>query len=622
MTDPLLKGDPAGSRWEKIPTVLFPDPEAAARAAAAEIAALIRRREAAGERTVLGLATGSTPIGVYRELVRLHKEEGLSFRHVTTFNLDEYYPMAPQAVQSYRRFMEEHLFSRIDIPRAQTHVPDGTLAGGDVAAHCAAYERAIAEAGGIDLQLLGIGRTGHVGFNEPGSLRRSVTRLITLDPVTRRDAAPAFAGEQAVPRRAITMGLRTILGARRILLLAFGTHKAAVVRAAVEGDVSPALPASFLQEHENAVAVLDTEAAAELSRVKTPWLAGALADLGLSWDFPTLRRAVLWLAGQRKKPILKLTDEDYNEGGLQELLAEHGSAYEINLHVFRAQQRTITGWPGGKPNRENEVFPKRVLVFSPRPDDAAAAMGGTLSRLVTQGHEVHIAYQTSGSLGVSDTAARRFVDTAQEAAPGPAWDAFRQALDGKKDETDSPQVLALKALLRRGEARAEARFTGLPEDRLHFLNLPFYETGTVNKQPLGEADVAPLAALLSQLQPHQVYLSGGLADPHGTCRLSFEALRRAWERVRGEAWMEKAALWLYGGSGRVWEAHEIDLAVPLSPGELLHKRTALFLHETQRERMLHLEAPPEDSARDVARLYDRLGLAEYEAIETFARWRP
>ncbi len=479
---------------ERITTQVYPESAHASRAVAERIAALIRERASAGKHAVLGLATGSTPVGVYEHLVRLHKE-GLSFRNVVTFNLDEYWPMDPASIHSYSRFMREHLFDHIDIPRASIHIPDGTAERENVARACAAYEEAIRDAGGIDLQLLGIGRTGHVGFNEPGSSRESRTRLITLDRVTRMDAAGDFFGERHVPRQAITMGVGSIMDAREVVLMAFGEHKAGIVRRAVEEPVSAIVAASYLQQHAIARFVLDAAAAAELTRIKTPWLLGSLADLGREWDTAITRKAVLWLATTVKKPILKLTNEDYNEHHLQDLLATRGGskgAYEINLEVFRAMQRTITGWPAGKPRdgaagftdtpRDHRVpaagpsaggggdggFPKRVIVFSPHPDDDVISMGGTLIRLCEQGHEVHVAYQTSGNIAVWDEYALRHVDFVRELAalvPGLGADAAAtlerdvSAFIAHKaaGEMDTATLQAIKALIRRTEARAGAR---------------------------------------------------------------------------------------------------------------------------------------------------------------------
>lgn len=591
---------------------------------------------------VLGLATGSTPVGVYDELVRLHREEGLSFQNVITFNLDEYFPMQPHELQSYVRFMAEHIFDLVDIPPDQVHIPDGTLDVHDVHQYCQDYEKKIVDAGGIDIQLLGIGRTGHVGFNEPGSSKESRTRLITLDHVTRLDAASDFFGEENVPRRAITMGVGTILDAHEVILMAFGEHKAPIVAQAVEQGITSAVAASFLQEHPNARMVLDSAAADELTRHKCPWLIGPV-----EWDPERVRKAVLWLAQKMKKAVLKLTSQDYNEEGLQDLLAEHGPAYDINLSVFRHLQSTITGWPGGKPDDaklpgdrpqlHDEIFPKRVLIFSPHPDDDVISMGGTLIRLVDQGHEVHVAYQTSGNIAVFDDDAIRFCEFVAD---------FNRAFDvdlGRTEQleshietflknkeagqVDSYEVQTIKGLIRRGEARAGARACGLDADRTHFLDMPFYETGRVKKNPLGDDDIQMIIDLFHTIRPHQIYAAGDLSDPHGTHRTCLSAILQACQRAKEEEWYSECDVWLYRGAWHEWGPHEIEMAVPLSPVEVERKRVAIFKHESQKDRALfpgqdvrEFWKRAEDRNSETARLYDMLGLAEYEAIEGFVRW--
>ncbi|MBX3383502.1 MAG: glucosamine-6-phosphate deaminase [Phycisphaeraceae bacterium] len=649
----LSHGEGHARRGERIPVSVYATSAAASAAIAGEIAALIRERASKGLSVVLGLATGSTPTGVYEELIRLHRE-GLSFKNVITFNLDEYWPMQPGALQSYRRFMQEYLFDHIDITPANTHVPDGTIAREDVGAYCERYEQAIRDAGGIDIQLLGVGRTGHIGFNEPGSSRDSRTRLITLDKVTRMDAASDFFGEWNVPRKAITMGVGTILDARRIYLMAFGEHKAAIVKRSVEGEITSTVAASYLQKHPCARFVLDPASAAELTRFKTPWLLGPIEDFGLSWDAPTTRRAVIWLARTLDKPILKLTDEDYNEHGLQELLAARGEAYDLNIDIFRGMQRTITGWPGGKPDSVREqrgetgplrglpgegIFPKKVLVFSPHPDDDVISMGGTFIRLCDQGHEVHVAYQTSGNIAVWDEAALRHVDFVREfAASFPQLGReFTEKLEANIEtflsqkhpgEPDSPELQRIKGLIRRTEARAAARYSGVRMENIHFLDLPFYETGRVKKKPLGEADIQITMDLLERVRPHQVYAAGDLSDPHGTHRVCLAAIFEALRRLADRDWMKHCIVWLYRGAWQEWEPHEIEMAVPLSPEEVMRKRIAIFKHESQKDSALfpgpndprEFWQRAEDRNRSTAKVYDRLGLAEYEAIEGFVRW--
>jgi glucosamine-6-phosphate deaminase len=636
------KYDPMAQR-ERVPVRVFPHSSEANKAVAGQIADLVRQRAAEGKQCVLGLATGSTPVGVYNELVRLRREEGLSLANVVTFNLDEYYPMQPNELQSYVRFMREHLFDLVDIKPENWHVPDGTLPIEQVFDYCHWYEEQIAAAGGIDIQVLGIGRTGHIGFNEPGSGKQSRTRLITLDRVTRIDAASDFFGQENVPRRAITMGVGTILEARQIIMLAFGEHKSQIVAKAVEGDVSSAIAASFLQEHPNAQVVLDEAAADALTRYKSPWVLGPV-----DWDEQKVRKAVIWLARTLDKPILKLTDEDYNEEGLQDLLADRGPAYDINIKVFRHLQATITGWPGGKPAHakqpgdrtqpHDDIFPKRVLIFSPHPDDDVISMGGTLIRLVDQGHEVHVAYQTSGNIAVFDDDAIRYSEFVTE---------FNRHFDIKSKRTaeveahveefltkkqpgqvDSPEVQMIKSIVRRGEARAAGRCCGVPGENLHFMDMPFYETGRVKKQPLSEADIAMVVELLRKIRPHQIYAAGDLSDPHGTHRVCLNAVLTACQRCQAEDWYGDCQVWLYRGAWHEWGPHEIEMAVPLSPAEVNRKRTAIFKHQSQKDRALfpgpdmrEFWKRAEDRNRETAQLYDKLGLAEYEAIEGFVGWR-
>ena len=638
-----MRTDPLAQK-ERMAIRFYPHAAEASKGVAQQIAGLIRQRAALGRNCVLGLATGSTPVGVYDELVRLHKEEGLSLANVITFNLDEYYPMQPNELQSYVRFMREHLFDLVDIAPENWHVPDGTMPVEQVGDYCRWYEEQIAKAGGIDVQLLGIGRTGHIGFNEPGSGKQSRTRLITLDRVTRIDAASDFFGQEYVPRRAITMGVGTILEARQVIMLAFGEHKSAVVARAVEGEVSPTIVASFLQEHPNAQVVLDEAAADALTRHRSPWVLGPI-----EWDEAKVRKAVIWLARKHDKPILKLTDEVYNEEGLQDLLADRGPAYDINIKVFRHLQSTITGWPGGKPahakqpgdrtNPYDDIFPKRVLVFSPHPDDDVISMGGTLIRLNDQGHEVHVAYQTSGNIAVFDDDAIRFAEFVAEFNNhfdvSPQQTAELEAhveefLRNKKPgQVDSPHVQMVKTMVRRGEARAAGRCCGLTNDRLHFMDMPFYETGRVKKKPLSEEDIQMVVELLRKVRPHQVYAAGDLSDPHGTHRTCLNAVLTACGQCQTDDWYADCEVWLYRGAWHEWEPEEIEMAVPLSPAEVDRKRTAIFKHQSQKDRALfpgpdmrEFWKRAEDRNRETAQLYDKLGLAEYEAIEGFVRWRP
>ena len=627
---------------EKIPTHVFADASEASIAVAHMIADLMRAKASEGRNCVLGLATGSTPLGVYNELVRLHQTEGLSFQNVITFNLDEYYPMQRHALQSYWRFMHENFFDLIDIPPANVHLPDGTAPKDKVNARCAEYEKAMADAGGIDFQLLGIGRTGHIGFNEPGSGINSRTRMIYLDKVTRRDAASDFFGEEHVPQRALTMGVGTILEAKQVVLIAFGENKSGVIARAVEGAVTPTIAASFLQNHRNARILLDEAAAADLTRHRCPWTL-----VSVDWNEILIRKAVIWLARELKKPILKLTDEDYNEHGLEDLLASHGPAYDINLGVFRDLQETITGWPGGKPDHlkrpgdisrpADRIFPKRIVVFSPHPDDDVISMGGTLIRLADQGHEVHIAYQTSGNIAVFDSEAIRFAEFAGQFNQMFGIDVQRgqkveqqieQCLKSKQPgQVDSDEVLKIKSTIRAGEARAAARYCGIPAERTTLLDMPFYETGKVRKKPISEADVQIIVDVLRKVQPDQIYAAGDLSDPHGTHRVCLAAVFQAVARIKDEPWALHCEVLLYRGAWQEWEPENIDIAVPLSPQEVKRKRDAIFKHQSQKDRALfpgtddrEFWQRAEARNRATAELYNQLGLAEYEAIEAFVRW--
>lgn len=625
--------------YEKIPTVIYDDNSIASAAVAHEIAELIREKEKSGGKAVLGLATGSTPVGVYDELIRLHEEEGLSFKNVITFNLDEYYPMEPDSFQSYVRFMNEHLFQHIDIPEDQIHIPDGTLKEENVADFCERYEESIRKAGGLDIQLLGIGRTGHIGFNEPGSRPDSETRMITLDKITRTDAASDFFGEEYVPRRAITMGVGTILEAGKIILMAWGEGKASIIRETVEGDVTENIPASYLQNHENTTIVLDEAASEKLKRINTPWLLTTC-----EWDDKLIRKAVVWLCQEVDKPILKLTDENYNENGMADLITSKGPAYNINIKIFNELQHTITGWPGGKPNADDshrperrEPFPKRAVIFSPHPDDDVISMGGTLIRLVDHGHDVHIAYQTSGNIAVFDDDVIRFADfvldymEAFDMKEEKADTLFRKINDYLRSkepgQVDSPEIKKIKGLIRRGEAKAGGRYCGVPEENMHFLDLPFYETGRVKKKPLSDDDVQITVDLLREIKPHQIYAAGDLSDPHGTHRVCLRAVFEALDIVKQDEWAKDCWVWLYRGAWQEWDVNEIEMAVPISPIELKRKRRAIFKHQSQKDRPLFPGSDArefwqrsEDRNRGTAEVYDSLGLAEYEAIEGFVRY--
>jgi len=624
--------------FEKMPTRIWKDASEASIHVARSIALAMRQKQQEGEHIVLGLATGSSPIKVYNELVRMHKEEGLSFQNVITFNLDEYYPMQANMEQSYVHFMREYLFDHVDIKPENINIPDGTIPMEEIDAYCESYEKKIDFYGGIDIQLLGIGRTGHVGFNEPGAWENSVTRLIKLDGLTRKDAAKDFGLEENVPYWAVTMGIASIMKAKLVYLMAWGQHKAPIIKKAVEGPISETLPATFLQNHPNIKIVLDTEASGELTREKTPWLVGMC-----NWNEDLECKAVVWLSQKVGKPILKLTDIDYNEYGLSDLIVEHTSAYKLNIKIFNRLQHTITGWPGGKPNANDSNRPerakpakKRVIIFSPHPDDDVISMGGTFLRLVEQGHEVHVAYQTSGNIAVHDHDALRFIEFYEEFGDLTGnEDAVKQMKSARKfiknkqqGQTDIEAVRKIKGLIRRGEARSGARFCGLVDKQIHFLDMPFYETGRVRKRSLGKKDTDIIVDLLQTIKPHQVYAAGDLADPHGTHRVCLDAIFGAFRELKAEKWRKDCWLWLYRGAWHEWDIHEIEMAVPLSPQELMKKRKAIYMHQSQKdsapfpgsdEREFWKRA--EDRNQSTANTYNELGLAEYEAMEAFVRWK-
>lgn len=628
------------TRYEKMSADIFPSAEKGAIWIAHEIASLIKEKNAINEKCVLGLATGASPLGVYAELVRLHKEENLSFKNVITFNLDEYYPMSNSSAQGYNYYMDDVLFNHVDIPREQIHVPNGEVDKEGIFNYCEEYESLIDSFGGLDLQILGIGRTGHIGFNEPGSQLDSKTRLIMLDALTRRDAAKDFNGLTKVPKAAITMGVGTIFKARRVLLMAWGEGKASIVKRALEEGQCDSVPASYLQRHKDVKFVLDLPASGDLTRVKQPWLVGSV-----EWDRYWIRKAVVWLCNKLDKPVLKLTNRDYNDNGLSELLAWYGSAYEVNIKVFNDLQHTITGWPGGKPNADDTNRPeraepasKRALVFSPHPDDDVISMGGTLKRLVDQRHEVHVAYQTSGNIAVADDEAIRYLsfvksfagmhDTNDGNLPAVIEDIRKFLLENKNPgEVDTNEVRRMKSLIRRGEAKAACRFVGLRSKNLHFLDLPFYETGKVKKNPAGEEDVQIVVNLLRKVKPHQIFAAGDWSDPHGTHRVCWEVIYKALQIVKEEEWMDDCYVWLYRGAWQEWDLDEIQMAVPISPEELQHKRNAILRHQSQMESAPYMGNDSrlfwqrsEARNRATANLFNNLGLAEYEAIEAFVRF--
>jgi len=628
------------TRYEKLPVTVYPDQKTASVQVAVRIADVIKRKQQNNENAILGLATGVTPIGVYAELIRMHKEDGLSFQNVITFNLDEYYPMKPDAAQSYVTFMKENLFDHIDIKKDNIHIPDGTLNKEDIAAWCLQYEKQIEALGGLDLQILGIGRTGHIGFNEPGSAPNSGTRLVTLDDLTRSDAARDFGGKQNVPTKAITMGIGTIFKAREIILMAWNKKKATIIKKAVEGEISGEVPATYLQLSEHVEFVLDADAASDLTRFDTPWLVKDCI-----WTSPLKKKAVIWLANNLKKPVLKLTEEDYNNHGMAQLAVEQGPVYNINIDIFNQIQHTITGWPGGKPNADDSQRPeranpakKRSIIFSPHPDDDVISMGGTFIRLVDQGHDVHVAYQTSGNTAVWDDDVLRYIEFTIDFNKSMGEDAtkltrvyedMRTFLEKKKpNQVDTPDILNVKGFIRKTEAISGARYAGLSDDHIHFMSLPFYETGKTRKNTVGEEDIRLTMELLQKVKPHQIFAAGDFADPHGTHIVCFNIILAALNHLKQtEDWVKDCWLWMYRGAWHEFDTYEIEMAVPLSPQEVLKKRNAIFKHQSQKDKPVfpgddarEFWVRAEDRNRETARCYNELGLAEYAAMEAFVRY--
>ncbi|MBY0489849.1 MAG: glucosamine-6-phosphate deaminase [Gemmatimonadaceae bacterium] len=616
-----------GTARERIPTLIVADHAELASVVANRIATLMRERAAQGRPVVLGLATGSTPIGVYRELIRLHRDEGLSFAHVISFNLDEYYPMRADSIHSYHRFMWENLFSHVDINPANVHIPDGALARADVDAACATYEAAIEAAGGIDFQLLGIGKTGHIGFNEPGSGEASRTRLVHLDSITRRDAAADFFGEENVPREALTMGIASIMGAREIAILATGEHKSAIVRRAVEGEIDRAVAATFLQRHPNTTFYVDDAAAADLTRVATPWLVDEVV-----WEEALAVRAVTWLAGKAGKAILKLTQHDYAENSLSSLVAQHGSPGAVNGLVFNILGHKIRG---------KSKLPRglKTICFSPHPDDDVISMGGILRKFVENGNDMTVAYMTSGNIAVFDHDVRRYMDflvrldTERLGGSDTVHSSVRTLADTvhgflarkQAGEVDIAEVQDIKRIIRESEAVSGIEVMGLSRANARFLNLPFYQTGKVRKDPIGPADVAIVADLLRELEPELIFVAGDLSDPHGTHRMCKEAIDLALAEVyAGANASKRPEVWLYRGAWQEWPVTEATVLVPLSQEELTLKIQAIFKHQSQKD---SAPFPGQDERefwqrveqrnKTTARQLDDLGLAEYFAMEAY-----
>lgn len=625
-------------KFERINTIIHENSQEASYYVAQEIISLVSQRQKEGKKMVLGLATGSTPIKVYDYLVQAHKEQGVSFSNVISFNLDEYFPMHSESIHSYVRFMREHLFDHLDIPAHQINIPDGQQNKESVRAYCQNYEQKIIDAGGIDIQILGIGRTGHIGFNEPGSSLKSKTRLVRLDRITRLDAASDFFGKENVPSKAITMGVGTIMGAKRIILMAWGEGKANIIKQAVEGPIQESVPATFLQNHQNCDFIIDRAAATSLTREATPWLVG-----DCDWTEGLIKKATIWLSETRNKAVLKLTNEDYNEYGMGSLIAEIGSAEELNVKIFNQLQQTITGWPGGKPQADDtkrperaNPFPKKSIIFSPHPDDDVISMGGTLLRLVDQGHEVHVAYQTSGNIAVFDDEVIRFLDFATDIqedndALQIQFQEVKTFLSNKSPgEVDQPIIQKFKGLIRKGEAMAACRYCGVQEANAHFQNLPFYETGTVKKNPYSEEDIALTYDLLNHIKPQQIFAAGDLSDPHGTHRVCLDIIFATIDKLVADkvAWIKDCYVWLYRGAWQEWDIADMEMAIPIGPKDMIRKRNAIFKHQSQKDAAMFPGSDErefwqraEDRNRETAKKYNALGLAEYEAMEGFVRYK-
>ena len=631
------------TRFEKVPTDIFPTIEEGAVDIANQLEADIKKREQEGRKFVMGVGSGSSLTPIFQELIRRHEAGRLSFKNVVVFNAYEYFPLNAENVNRSINQLKERFLNHVDIEAENIFTPDGTLAQDDVQEHCRQYEQYIKEQGGLDVILLGIGRMGNIATNEPGSSITSASRLILIDETAREEMKMSFGSQETVPPCSITMGVSTILSARRIFLTAWGEEKADIIKKTVEGKVSDTVPASFLQTHNDAHVVIDLSAAAKLTRIQHPWLVASC-----KWTDKLVRSALVWLCQVTGKPILKLTNKDYNENGLSELLALYGSAYNANIKIFNDLQHTITGWPGGKPDADDTYrperarpFPKRVIVFSPHPDDDVISMGGTLRRLVQQGHDVHVAYETSGNIAVGDEEVVRFMHfingfnqifgNEQDEVIKSKYKEIKEFLKHKKEgDIDTQDVRTIKGLIRRGEARTACTFNQIPLDHVHFLDLPFYESGKIEKLPMGEADVDIVRKLISSVQPHQIYVAGDLADPHGTHRKCTDAVLAAidLEKEAKAAWLKDCRVWMYRGAWAEWEIENIEMCVPISPEELRAKRNSILKHQSQMESAPFLGNDErlfwqrsEDRNRGTAKLYDDLGLACYEAMEAFVEYK-
>ncbi|MDR1346896.1 MAG: glucosamine-6-phosphate deaminase [Prevotellaceae bacterium] len=640
MNNSLIQAADYAKHLERMNVSIFSNADVASKLVAKEIAKTITKKNGKKENCVIGLPAGSTPVQIYNELVELHKHQKLSFKNVIVFNTDEFYPINTNSLQSRYRYMYEYLFDHVDIQKKNIHLFDGSTVKENITDFCSRYEKNIEKAGGIDIQILGVDSAGQIGANEPGSAINSRTRVVSLNNSTRVGKASDFYGEENVPLYCFTVGLGTILSAKKILLMAWGESKAKIIKRLVEEKQNDLVPASCLQSHPNISVIIDEAAAAHLTRIRTPWLVG-----NCKWSDRMIKRAVFWLCEKVNKPVLKLTSQDYNDNGMNDLVTERGTAYDINIKVFNDLQHTITGWPGGKPNADDSTrperakpYPKRVLIFSPHPDDDVISMGGTLARLSEQGHDVHVAYQTSGSIAVADDEAVRFLDFVRDYSQIYEQDAsiaeksYANAVNilkvKKPGESDYNDIREIKAAIRRGEAKAACRFLNIPENRTHFLNLPFYETGTVKKKPIGEEDILIIMKLLKKIKPHQIFAAGDLSDPHGTHRVCFQAIEEALKRLKNESWIKDCRVWLYRGAWQEWDVAEAEMAVPLSPTEVVIKRLAIYKHQSQKDRPLFPGTDPrefwmraEQRNENTAKIFDKLGMAEYQAIELFVQYK-
>ncbi|WP_455066708.1 glucosamine-6-phosphate deaminase [Prevotella melaninogenica] len=631
------------TRFEKVPTDIFPTIEEGAIDIANHLETDIKKREQEGRKYVMGVGSGSSLTPIFQELIKRHQAGKLSFKNVVVFNAYEYFPLSEENVNRGINQLKERFLNHIDIEAENIFTPDGTIAQNDVQEHCRQYEQHIKELGGLDVILLGIGRMGNIATNEPGSSITSASRLILIDETSREEMKMSFGSQESVPPCSITMGVSTILSARKIFLTAWGEEKAEIIKKTVEGKVSDAIPASFLQTHNDAHVVIDLSAAAKLTRIQHPWLVASC-----KWTDKLVRSALVWLCQITGKPLLKLTNKDYNENGLSELLALYGSAYNANIKIFNDLQHTITGWPGGKPDADDtyrperaKPFPKRVIVFSPHPDDDVISMGGTLRRLVQQGHDVHVAYETSGNIAVGDEEVVRFMHfingfnqlfaNEQDEVIKSKYKEIKEFLKNKKEgDIDSQDIRTIKGLIRRGEARTASTFNQIPLDHVHFLDLPFYESGKIEKLPMGEADVNIVRELITKVKPHQIYVAGDLADPHGTHRKCTDAVLAAinLEKEAKAEWLKDCRVWMYRGAWAEWEIENIEMCVPISPEELRAKRNSILKHQSQMESAPFLGNDErlfwqrsEDRNRGTAKLYDDLGLACYEAMEAFVEYK-